>query len=77
MKHPLSCFCGRTTFAPPSPLPSLARGGGGGAFLRRGETEREEEDRLFIKAVNPRMEKSMRMCRMEKLFSSKGFEKVV
>ena len=48
-----------------------------GAFLRRGETEREEEDRLFIKAVNPRMEKSMRMCRMEKLFSSKGFEKVV
>ena len=57
--------------------PSLARGGGGGAFLRRGETEREEEDRLFIKAVNPRMEKSMRMCRMEKLFSSKGFEKVV
>ena len=57
--------------------PSLARGGGGGAFLRRGETEREEEDRLFIKAVNPRMEKSMIMCRMEKLFSSKEFEKVV
>ena len=56
--------------------PSLARGGGGGAFLRRGETEREEEDRLFIKAVNPRVEKCM-MCGLEKLFSSKEFEKVV
>ena len=47
-----------------------------GAFLRRGETEREEEDRLFIKAVNPRVEKCM-MCGLEKLFSSKEFEKVV
>ena len=51
--------------------PSLARGGGGGAFLRRGETEREEEDRLFIKAVNPMTEKSMRISRIERLVSSK------
>ena len=42
-----------------------------GAFLRRGETEREEEDRLFIKAVNPMTEKSMRISRIERLVSLK------
>ena len=71
MKHPLSCFCGRKTFAPPllpPPLPEEEEEEEG--LSLEGERQREE-DRLFIKAVNPMTEKSMGISRIERLVGSK------
>ena len=51
VKHPLSCFCGRKTFAPPLLPPPLPEEEEEEGLSLEGERQREE-DRLFIKAVN-------------------------